>query len=133
MPMTAKGMPKKPPVKPVVAAPMPPPVATMPAGPRKDCSDNLGQYLHPKGGMKAPAKPMAPSMKPTAGSKIGPNTTASPKARSVTAGPNSSFPIGTAKNARLAIPMSTRSERAGNITPAQVATIKAKARAKLGK
>jgi hypothetical protein len=42
-----------------------------------------------------------------------------------------SFPIGDAKHARLAIGGATRSQRAGNITPAQAASIKAKARAKL--
>jgi hypothetical protein len=65
--------------------------------------------------------------------KIKPNTTAPAKARSVTAGPNSSFPIGDAKHARLAIGGATRSERAGNITPAQEAAIKAKAKAALAK
>lgn len=47
------------------------------------------------------------------------------------AGPNGSFPIGDKKHARLAIGGATRSERAGNISPATAAKIKAKARAKL--
>lgn len=63
--------------------------------------------------------------------KMQPNTTASAKARSVTLGPNGSFPAGDAKHARLAIGGATRSERAGNITPAQEVSIKAKARAAL--
>lgn len=74
----AKNAPKKPPVKPVVTAPMPPPVATMPAAPRKSCASNLGKYLHPKGGMKAPVKPVAakvtavrPTMKPAMPMKTG--------------------------------------------------------------
>jgi hypothetical protein len=79
--------------------------------------DNLGEYLHPVRG--------------TDMAKIGPNTTASAQARSKTAGPNGSFPIGDAKHARLAIPMATRSERAGNITPAQAATVKRRAQAAL--
>lgn len=48
------------------------------------------------------------------------------------AGPNGSFPIGDKKHARLAISGATRSERAGNISPAEEAKIKARARAKLG-
>lgn len=48
------------------------------------------------------------------------------------AGPNGSFPIGDKKHARLAIGGATRSERAGNISPATEAKIKARARAKLG-
>ena len=47
------------------------------------------------------------------------------------AGPNGSFPVGDPKHARLAIGGATRSERAGNITPAQEAHIKAAARAEL--
>jgi hypothetical protein len=61
------------------------------------------------------------------------NKTASPKARSKTAGPNGSFPIGDEEHARLAIGGATKSERAGNITPATEAKIKAKARAELKK
>lgn len=49
------------------------------------------------------------------------------------AGPNGSFPIGDKKHARLAIGGATRSERAGNISPATEAKIKAAARKKLGK
>lgn len=41
------------------------------------------------------------------------------------------FPISDPLHARLAISGATRSERAGNITPAQEEQIKAKARAKL--
>ena len=41
------------------------------------------------------------------------------------------FPIGDPTHARLAISGATRSAHAGNITPAQEASIKAKARAKL--
>ncbi len=48
------------------------------------------------------------------------------------AGPNGSFPIGDKKHARLAIGGATRSERAGNISASTAASIKAKARAKLG-
>lgn len=59
--------------------------------------------------------------------KIGPNTTAPAKARSVTAMSNGAFPIGDAKHARLAIGGATRSERAGNITDEQMKAIKAKA------
>ena len=47
------------------------------------------------------------------------------------AGPKRSFPIPDANHARLAIGGATRSERAGNISPATEATIKAKARRKL--
>lgn len=47
------------------------------------------------------------------------------------AGPNGSFPIGDKKHARLAIGGATRSERAGNISPATAAKIKARARKKL--
>lgn len=42
------------------------------------------------------------------------------------------FPIHDKSHARFAIPAATRSLRAGNITPAQAAAIKAKARARLG-
>lgn len=42
------------------------------------------------------------------------------------------FPMNDAVHARMAISGATRSERAGNISPAQEATIKAKARRKLG-
>jgi len=61
------------------------------------------------------------------------NTTASPQARSVTAGPNGSFPVGTAKNARLAVSGAARSYNAGNISKATEKTIQSKARAQLGK
>lgn len=60
-------------------------------------------------------------------SKLGPSKVPGEKA-----GPNGSFPIGDKKHARLAIGGATRSERAGNISPATEARIKAKARAKLG-
>jgi len=43
------------------------------------------------------------------------------------------FPMGDKKHARLAISGATRSERAGNISPATESRIKAEARAKLGK
>lgn len=49
------------------------------------------------------------------------------------AGPNGSFPIGDKKHARLAIGGATRSERAGNISAATAAKIKAAARKRLGK
>jgi hypothetical protein len=42
-----------------------------------------------------------------------------------------SFPMPDKKHARLAIGMATRSEKAGNITPAQARAVKAKARSKL--
>lgn len=58
--------------------------------------------------------------------KIGPSDVPGEKA-----GPHGSFPIGDAKHARLAIGGATRSERAGNISPAEAASIKAKARKKL--
>ena len=61
-------------------------------------------------------------------SKLGPSKVPGEKA-----GPHGSFPIGDKKHARLAIGGATRSERAGNISPATEARIKAKARAKLGK
>ena len=48
------------------------------------------------------------------------------------AGPNGSFPIGDAKHARLAIGAATRSEHAGHISASTAASIKSKARAKLG-
>lgn len=64
--------------------------------------------------------------------KMGPNKAAGSKANSKTAGPGGSFPIGDAKHARLAISGATRSEKAGNISPATEASIKAKARAALG-
>jgi hypothetical protein len=47
------------------------------------------------------------------------------------AGPGRSFPIEDKTHARLAIGGATRSEHAGNITPAEEAAIKARARAKL--
>jgi len=47
------------------------------------------------------------------------------------AGPGRSFPINDKTHARLAISGATRSERAGNISPATEASIKAKARRKL--
>lgn len=49
------------------------------------------------------------------------------------AGPGRSFPVNDKKHARLAIGGATRSERAGNISAATAAKIKAKARAKLKK
>lgn len=49
------------------------------------------------------------------------------------AGPHGSFPIGDKKHARLAIGGATRSMRAGNISASTANSIKAKARAKLGK
>lgn len=58
--------------------------------------------------------------------KLGPSKVPGPKA-----GPNESFPIGDAKHARLAIGGATRSERAGNISPATETHIKSEARAKL--
>jgi len=59
------------------------------------------------------------------------NTTASKQARSKTAGPNSSFPIGDAKHARLAVGAAQRSANAGNISQSTADSIKAKARAAL--
>lgn len=47
------------------------------------------------------------------------------------AGPGRTFPVPDATHAKLAIPMATRSERAGNISPSTAAKIKTKARAKL--
>jgi hypothetical protein len=49
------------------------------------------------------------------------------------AGPGRSFPIQDKKHARLAISGATRSEHAGNISAAEAARIKARARAKLAK
>lgn len=49
------------------------------------------------------------------------------------AGPGRSFPINDKTHARLAISGATRSMRAGNISAAEAARIKAKARKKLGK
>jgi hypothetical protein len=49
------------------------------------------------------------------------------------AGPNGSFPIGDKKHARLAVGGATRSYNAGNISKSTENSIKAKARAKLGK
>lgn len=47
------------------------------------------------------------------------------------AGPNGSFPIGDKVHDRMAISGATRSANAGNITPAEEARIKARARADL--
>lgn len=47
-------------------------------------------------------------------------------------GPGRTFPANNPSHARAAISGATRSERAGNISPATEASIKAKARAKLG-
>lgn len=47
------------------------------------------------------------------------------------AGPGKSFPVNDLKHARLAIPMATKSMRAGNISASTAAHIKARARAKL--
>jgi len=55
--------------------------------------------------------------------KLRPSKVKGPKA-----GPNGSFPIGDKKHARLAIGGATRSQRAGNISAATAAKIKAKAR-----
>lgn len=49
------------------------------------------------------------------------------------AGPGRSFPIEDKKHARLAIGGATRAERAGNISSSEEASIKSKARAKLGR
>lgn len=49
------------------------------------------------------------------------------------AGPGKSFPVNDKTHARLAISGATRSERAGNISAATAAKIKARARRKLGK
>lgn len=48
------------------------------------------------------------------------------------AGPHGSFPVGDPKHARLAIGAATRSERAGHISEATEAHIKAEARKELG-
>lgn len=48
------------------------------------------------------------------------------------AGPGRSFPIEDKVHARMAISGATRSERAGNISASTAASIKAKARNKLG-
>jgi hypothetical protein len=48
------------------------------------------------------------------------------------AGPGKSFPVNDRTHAKLAIPMATRSERAGNISAGTADKIKATARAKLG-
>lgn len=48
------------------------------------------------------------------------------------AGPGRSFPVNDKTHARMAISGATRSEHAGNISAAEAAKIKAKARAKLG-
>lgn len=48
------------------------------------------------------------------------------------AGPDRSFPINDRLHARLAIGGATHAQRVGNISAAQAASIKAKARAKLG-
>ena len=64
--------------------------------------------------------------------KMQPNTSASAGARSKTAGPNGSFPIGDAKHARLAIGAATRSENAGHISESEANHIKSAARKELG-
>jgi len=46
--------------------------------------------------------------------------------------PGKRFPLNDANHQRAAISGATRAERAGNISPSQEASIKAKARAKLG-
>lgn len=46
--------------------------------------------------------------------------------------PGKRFPLNDKNHDRAAISGATRAERAGNITPSQEASIKAKARAKLG-
>jgi hypothetical protein len=61
-------------------------------------------------------------------SKLGPSKVPGKKA-----GPNGSFPIGDKKHARLALGGATRSYNAGNISKSTENSIKAKARAKLGK
>ena len=48
------------------------------------------------------------------------------------AGPGDSFPINDPTHARMAISGATRSERAGNISAREAASIKSKARRKLG-
>jgi hypothetical protein len=52
-------------------------------------------------------------------------------AKALFAGPGKSFPINDPTHERLAISGATRSERAGNISSSEEATIKSKARAKL--
>jgi hypothetical protein len=52
-------------------------------------------------------------------------------AKALFAGPDRSFPVNDKNHARLAISGATRSERAGNISSSEEASIKAKARAKL--
>lgn len=47
-------------------------------------------------------------------------------------GPGRSFPVPDKKHARLAVSGATRSERAGNISASEAASIKRRARAKLG-
>jgi hypothetical protein len=64
--------------------------------------------------------------------KMQPNKTAPAKARSVTLGPNKSFPAGDAEHQRLAISGATRSEKAGNISATEADKIKREARAMLG-
>lgn len=49
------------------------------------------------------------------------------------AGKGKSFPVNDKNHARLAVLGATRSENAGNITASEAASIKAKARKKLGK
>lgn len=49
------------------------------------------------------------------------------------AGKGKSFPVNDANHARLAIGGATRAMRAGNISSSEAASIKAQARAKLGK
>jgi hypothetical protein len=65
--------------------------------------------------------------------KIGPNTTASPKARSKTLGPNGSFPAGDKKHQRLAIQMAPKSYAAGNISRGTEKRIQSEARTLLKK
>lgn len=48
------------------------------------------------------------------------------------AGPGRSFPVNDATHVRLAISGATRSKRAGNISSSEEASIKSKARKKLG-
>lgn len=59
------------------------------------------------------------------------NTTALKQARSKTAGPDGSFPVGDAKHARLAVGAAQRSANAGNISQSTANSIKSKARAAL--
>lgn len=61
-----------------------------------------------------------------------PNTTAPAKARSKTAGPNKSFPVGDKTHERLAEQMAPRSYNAGHISKGQEQTIIRKAKAALG-